>query len=378
MTITVGQRDAFYTLCLSIQLKIPVFLWGPPGVGKTYTIAKISERLNIPFVKLIPSYREPVDFLGYPFPEGEIYTYLPPKWVKRVRELGRVILFLDELSTAPPQVQNAAFRLVSERVFGDDEPLPSEVSIVAAGNPTKYAWSAFNLTPPLANRFVHVDWVGESFSPVDLYKILRGAGLPDEIPLIPFDRYEQEYPLIFDFVFSFLIGVEGDGLLRPPVVGRHEEVRGFPTPRSWVEFCIPLLTAWKVTNLPISTFFTIVKGCVGEELAHSLTSYYLSVKDLSITLDDLASGRKSLPTKFDQLFFTVSSLLSQISIQNNPLGYNILLRELVKIGESLPDDILLLLYWKIEEWKGKINFVPTEMTEEGRWRELVRRRWVGR
>lgn len=369
----VTQLDGFYTLSLAVQLRIPVFLWGPPGVGKTYTISLISRRLNKTLVKVIPSYREPVDFLGYPYPVGEVYTYLSPKWVKRVKEERNVVLFFDELSTSPPQVQNAVFRLVSEKVFGDDEPLPDEVSIVAAGNPQRYAWSAFNLTPPLANRFVHVDWTAGGISPSYLYRILKGKGLPDDIPVVDFERYRENLPKVFDLVFSFLMGVGEKGLLNPPAVGKTSEVRGFPTPRSWVDFCIPLVTAWEVCNLPVTTLLCLVEGCVGEEMGRSFVAYYLRVREEVPSPEEVLSGKVKIPTRADLFFFTVTSLLSFLSLRNEISCYNEFLKRLMEVAGEVPDDVLLVTYTKIEEWKRKVG-LETESETDREWTDYIFKR----
>ena len=58
----------------------------------------------------------------------------PPDWAVRLVRAGRGLLFLDELSTAPPAVQAALLRVVLERRVGALQ-LPPGVRIVAAANP---------------------------------------------------------------------------------------------------------------------------------------------------------------------------------------------------------------------------------------------------
>jgi len=82
---------------------------------------------------------------------------------------GRGILFLDEITTAPPAVQAALLRVVLERVVGDVA-LPEAVSVVAA---------AILLTLPRVDgtqpsprqSFCHLDW------PVDVERYV--AALTD-------------------------------------------------------------------------------------------------------------------------------------------------------------------------------------------------------
>ena len=93
----------------------------------------------------------------------------PPDWAVRLVRAGRGLLFLDELSTAPPAVQAALLRLVLERRVGALQ-LPPGVRIVAAANPRSSAADGWELSPPLANRFVHLQWTH------DHDVVVRGLG----------------------------------------------------------------------------------------------------------------------------------------------------------------------------------------------------------
>ena len=81
----------------------------------------------------------------------------PPDWAVRLARTGRGLLFFDELSSAPPAVQAALLRVVLERRVGSLQ-LPEHVRIVAAANPPASAADGWHLSPPLANRFVHLHW----------------------------------------------------------------------------------------------------------------------------------------------------------------------------------------------------------------------------
>ena len=111
---------------------------------------------------MIASVHEPSDFSGLPVlgpdPAGQGVAMAPPDWAVRLRRAGDGLLFLDELSSAPPAVQAALLRVVLERRVGSLA-LPDGVRIVAAANPAGSAADGWQLAPPLANRFVHLDWV---------------------------------------------------------------------------------------------------------------------------------------------------------------------------------------------------------------------------
>ncbi|GAA2210995.1 hypothetical protein GCM10009850_064540 [Nonomuraea monospora] len=144
-------------LSVAISANLPVLLWGAPGTGKTSAVLALGERLGLPVEVVVGSIREPSDFAGLPMlRDGETW-FAPPRWAERLAAAGRGILFLDELTTAPPAVQAAMLRVVLERAVGDLA-LPPSVRIVAAANPPVQAADGWDLSAPLANRLVHLDW----------------------------------------------------------------------------------------------------------------------------------------------------------------------------------------------------------------------------
>ncbi|MFD0478250.1 AAA family ATPase [Nonomuraea thailandensis] len=144
-------------LSVAVAANLPVLLWGSPGTGKTSAVLALGERLGLPVEVVVGSIREPSDFAGLPvLRDGETW-FAPPRWASRLASAGRGILFLDELTTAPPAVQAAMLRVVLERAVGDLA-LPPAVRIVAAANPPEQAADGWDLSAPLANRLVHLDW----------------------------------------------------------------------------------------------------------------------------------------------------------------------------------------------------------------------------
>jgi MoxR-like ATPase len=128
---------------------VPVLVWGTPGTGKSTFIESL-QRDGFPVYTMIASLHDPTDFNGLPVLHNGRMRFAPPEWVYLFEEHGQGILFLDELTTAPPTVQAALLRLVLERKVGAHS-LPAGVRIVAAANPPDIAASGWELSPPLAN-----------------------------------------------------------------------------------------------------------------------------------------------------------------------------------------------------------------------------------
>ncbi|WP_231618598.1 AAA family ATPase [Nonomuraea sp. SBT364] len=144
-------------LATAVAANLPVILWGPPGTGKTSAVQALGRRLGLPVEVVVGSVREPSDFAGLPVIRDGGTWFAPPRWAERLAGAGHGILFLDELTTAPPAVQAAMLRVVLERAVGDLT-LPPAVRVVAAANPPEQAADGWDLTAPLANRFVHLEW----------------------------------------------------------------------------------------------------------------------------------------------------------------------------------------------------------------------------
>ena len=153
-TMTPPTNVSLEALSLAIAAGVPAVLWGSPGTGKSSAVMALAESAGLRCEVVIASIREPSDFSGLPIIVDGGVRFAPPEWAKNLADQGSGILFLDEISTAPPAVQAALLRVVLERVVGDLA-LPSNIAIVAAANPPDQAADGWDLSAPLANRFCY-------------------------------------------------------------------------------------------------------------------------------------------------------------------------------------------------------------------------------
>jgi MoxR-like ATPase len=136
---------------------VPVLLSSDPGVGKSSLVRGIAASEGVTCETVLGSLREPADVGGIPVVTAEGVVLDPPAYAKRLAEAGAGYLFLDELTLCRPPVQGAMLGVALDRVVGDLR-LPEAVRVVAGANPPDRAADGWPLTPPLANRFCHLDY----------------------------------------------------------------------------------------------------------------------------------------------------------------------------------------------------------------------------
>ncbi|MET9213821.1 MULTISPECIES: AAA family ATPase [unclassified Nocardia] len=283
-------------LTLAVAADLPVLLWGEPGIGKTAALTQLADSLDLPLTTVIASVHEPSDFSGLPIlgddPAVQGVPMAPPDWAVQLVRAGRGLLFLDELSTAPPAVQAALLRLVLERRIGSLQ-LPPGVRIVAAANPRSSAADGWELSPPLANRFVHLQWTH------DHEVVVRGLGGTwprATLPRLNPEKLPEAVAFARRAVCELLAG-------RPKLVHQlptTETRRGgaWPSPRSW-EMTVRLIAFATAAGTDRDVLSTLVRGAVGDgpgfELLTSIDR--MDLPDPEVLLADPAAA--ALPARGD-------------------------------------------------------------------------------
>lgn len=142
-------------LAFAFKMNKPVFIWGPPGVGKTQLVRQLAEHEDVDYVPLHLTLMEPVDMRGLPVVNAD---HTGVNWVpmgelpQDPRSMG--VIHLDELNTADPSVMAAAMQFVLERRIGTYT-LPKGWRIVACGNRVADGAAARRMPTALADRFSH-------------------------------------------------------------------------------------------------------------------------------------------------------------------------------------------------------------------------------
>jgi MoxR-like ATPase len=273
--------ESEYT-ALSRAMHTPVMLWGPPGVGKSQLIYQVAARHDVPIIDIRLSQLEPSDLRGIPFRTGDTVEWAVPSMLPDDSRHGPAgILFLDEITSAPPSVSAAAYQLILDRRLGDYV-VPAGWAIFAAGNRQGDRGVTYTMPAPLANRFSHYeveanldDWVAWAFD----------FGIDER--LIAFLRFRPD--LLFDF----------DAAQNPVA---------FPSPRSW-EFAHRALDKFGDNARML---LGSLQACVGAAAGIELNAFIRNLDQMP-DIDAIAEGRdSSVPTDLDLQYAVASALVGRV------------------------------------------------------------------
>jgi hypothetical protein len=233
----VGPKSAKKAIRFAVKKRRPVFLWGPPGIGKSDIVKQIGEDAGREVIDVRLALWEPTDIKGIPYynaDQGKM-VWAPPAELPTNPE-STAIIFLDELNSAPPAVQAAAYQLILNRRVGTYE-LPKGVDVVAAGNREGDRGVTYRMPAPLANRFIHLE-AKVDFDDFQEWAVMNAVH-PEVLGYVGFAKQD-----LYDF-------------------DPKSPSKAFATPRSWV-FVSDLL---KDEDCDADTLHNLVAGAVGDGLA---------------------------------------------------------------------------------------------------------------
>ena len=241
----------------AFKCRLPVMMWGSPGIGKSAIVKQVAEPYGRPVFDIRLALLDPTDLRGIPYydPDRNTAVWATASILPQDPD-SNAIIFLDEINAAPPVIQAAAYQLVLDRQIGEYT-LPEGVDIIAAGNREGDKAVTFKMPTPLLNRFIHIDFE------------------------VKFDDW-YDWAIqnkIHEHVVGFLNHQKGKLNQFDP----QGKSRGFPTPRSW-EFVSRIM----IQPASDSVVRNMVAGAIGEGAAIEFMTYrevYLTLPDPGEVLD---------------------------------------------------------------------------------------------
>ena len=268
---TVSPNSAKKSIVRAFKKKRPIFLWGPPGIGKSDIVSQVTDTYeNSLLIDIRLSLWEPTDIKGIPYYAANDNTmkWAPPIELpteEMAKQYKTIVLFLDEMNSAAPAVQAAAYQLILNRRVGNYV-LPDNVLIVAAGNREADKGVTYRMPAPLANRFVHIE---------------MEVNFDDWLQWAADNRIHTD-------VVGYLTFAKKDLYDFDP----KSPSRSFATPRSW-SFVSELLEDDDDEN----TTTDLVSGAVGEGLAVKFMAHRKVSSKLPNPSDILVGKVKECETK---------------------------------------------------------------------------------
>ena len=270
-SLTVTTVQARKALLVAFKNKRPVFLWGPPGIGKSEIVAEVAKELGGIVCDMRLAQCQPDEIRGVPFFNRETgkMDWAPPVDLPDealASQYPIIVLFLDEMNSASSMVQAAAYQLVLNRRIGKYV-LPDNVVIVAAGNRDSDRGVTYRMPMPLANRFCHLEMRAD-FDSWQSWAVNNNIH-KDVVGYLSFAKNDM-----YDF-------------------DSKSASRAFATPRSWV-FVSELL---QDSSVDTDTLFNLTAGCIGEGLAIKFMAHRKVSDQMPNPVDVLQGKVKDLKIK---------------------------------------------------------------------------------
>ncbi len=325
--------DLTKSLTALVEQKVPTFLWGAPGIGKSSIVKQIAREREVGFIDLRLALMDPTDLKGIPFYDKESHTALwaPPAFLPKD---GEGILFLDELNAAPPSVQASAYQLILDRQVGEYR-LPDGWAIVAAGNREGDRGVTYRMPSPLANRFVHFEMEVNA----DDWRFWAYKKELDE-RIIAYISYKSEHLFTFD---------------------AKSDSKSFATPRSW-EYVNSILKS----SMDETLLLNAVSGAVGKDVAVGFLSFCKVMNRLPDINAILKSGEGEYSAEVDVLYALstglVSAVLKDETQLDNLLRYSLEMKGefAVMIVQDLQRNGILMEHSEVfKEWVKKFIYLLT-------------------
>jgi hypothetical protein len=261
-----------------------VMLWGSPGVGKSQGVRQLAsyiqdatgKKVVVTDVRLLLF--NPIDLRGIPTADQTrtFAIWLRPKIFDMSPASDVInILFLDEISAAPPSVQAAAYQITLDRVIGEHR-LPDNCIVIAAGNRVTDKSVAYRMPKALSNRMCHLQ-IEVSF---DAWKKWALAQKLDP-RVVGFLSNRQDELCTFD--------------------GGNDDV-AYATPRSWEMVSNVLLTGG---YSDAKDAHALIAGLVGVGIANEFCSWCRTHAVLPDIRRLLKGEYQKVPSSPDALYATV-------------------------------------------------------------------------
>ena len=277
------EKDENGDFVIPVNKQRPVFLYGPPGIGKTAVMEQIAKELKIGIVSYSMTHHTRQSALGLPFIKtktfggveydvseftmseilSDVYSYIEKTGYKNG------ILFLDEINCVSETLAPSMLRFLQYKTFGS-HPVPDGWVIVAAGNPPEYNKSVKEYDIATLDRIQKIDVTAD-------YGVWRDYAINEKI-----------HPSIITYLDS-----------KPTdfyIVENTPDGKEFVTARGWEDLS-RLMYSFEKKNIEIDVEF-ISQYIQVPAVAGDFASLYKTFKNMR----EMCSPKNVLEGSFDENF----------------------------------------------------------------------------
>ena len=254
----------FSSTVRALPADVSVLIRGPHGIGKSHLAQSAADDMEMPLIDRRLSQMSEGDLVGLPELVDGVTRFCPPDWYARAcRE--PVVLLLDEINRATPELQQGAFQIVLARELNGHR-LHPDTRVIAAVNASA-EYQVNEMDPALLDRF----WVVDLEPTTDDW--LEWAAGPGDVD-----------PVIVDFIRHHPAHLRFKGQPEPDKV--------YPSPRSYDRLnhtlshagMAPTAVAGDVGSN--SGFYALAHGFLGTEAAIAFRDF-VDNYELQISPEDV-------------------------------------------------------------------------------------------
>lgn len=292
-----------------------IMLRGAPGVGKSTIVKEIADRLDIGFIDVRLAQLERVDFCGLPSVNDHVTEWnVPAFWPRDKKSKG--IILLDEITSAPSDLQVAAYQLVLDRkISNSNYELPNGWYIIAAGNRVTDRAVVKTMSSALANRFMHFELEPNA-------EDWRCWAVAHDI-----------HPSVTGFI-----------TFRPALLHKMDNQnleQGWPSPRSWE----------KVSNVLAifgdneDVLRKVVYGLIGPNVGVEFIEFHRTAKNFDNVLEMLTNPKAKIviPTKSDEKCAFAAALVYLLWNGKNEADHKKRVSGMYRILDELTQDFVAMI-----------------------------------
>lgn len=275
------------TIATAQRRNVPLFIWGPPGSGKSTAVKQFAARIGLPLLDWRLTLMDAVDMRGTPREKGGKTYWAPPvEFPTEANSKG--IMFLDELPQARLEVKNVSAMLVLERRIGEVA-LPPGWWVLAAGNRLGDNAGTSPMPMHLNNRFWHV----ELETSIDAWLQWAEHAAPPPLPLYREATEPKENGL--DYRIIAYMKYRPSALLS---FDPRSKESAFASPRSWESMSAIMPELEVVVDDDPTLAGEWAAGMVGRAHGHEFVGFMRTLASL-VSIEQILADPMSAPISTD-------------------------------------------------------------------------------